>query len=173
MKPKKQKETNPKCPKCDGRTIKYGTRNGKQRYRCRHCSCTFYNPELQEYKYTRNTKRILSLLFNMLDKDFFGAEDLEQALHPTEKYYKQAKKIQFNTKVLEFKTKKEVKIGCYKAKLLICQDDKSITFIPIPPYTCSDSEEYGRKIIIYDNEKDAEYNKKWNKPFVKNSKQKF
>ncbi len=166
-------KNNPLCPQCDGRAIKYGSRNNKQRYRCKSCKHTFYEPDTMDYKYTRNTKRILSLLFNILENDFFNANDLETALHPTEKYYKLARKVQFNTKCIEEQSnKKDIRISCYNAKLLICQDDKNITFIQIPAYNRQNSPENERKITIYDQKMNAEYNKKWNNPLVKTKNKK-
>lgn len=164
------------CPKCDSTNIiKHGKRGNVQRYRCKKCNYTFNDPLCNNNKYQRNTKRILSLLFNILEHDFFGENDLENALHPTNKYYKYARKVEFNTRyVKDFKNKKNLEIGCYKAKLLICQDDENITFIQIPPYVPPKNKEDGRIITIRDN-----YNaghgysfKASNKPLVKDKHKK-
>lgn len=92
------------------------------------------------------------MLFNILEHDFFGEDDLEKAIYPTNEYYKYARKVQFNTRyVKDFKDKKYLEIGCYKAKLLIYQDDKSITFIRIPSYNPPKNKWDGRIITSRDN----------------------
>ena len=120
-----------KC-QCGSTNIKKnGKHNGRQRYLCKDCGKTFYYPH--EYKYQHNTKRILSLLYKMLYNDLFKAEDLEEALYDTRPYYQYACNTLFCKKYLErSKNKRNLKIECYKPKLLICKDDKYITFIPIP-----------------------------------------
>ena len=164
------KKENPICAKCNHKTIKHGVRNGKQRYRCKNCNITFYAPNQNEIKYQRNSKRIMSLLFNILENDFFNVDDLEEALNTTQKYYKYARKVQFNTKYKkEYKNQKDIEIGCYKAKLLICQDDKNITFFQIPSYKHPKGNEVQRTITIRDNPS-AGYsysNTKYNIPLIK------
>lgn len=128
-------ENNPKCPICECETIKYGTRNNIQRYRCKNKNKphVFYDPNVERLEYQRNTKRILSLLLNMLENNFFNSNDLEEALNPKKNFYKFARKIYFNTKYLNNKNKEKFEIKCSNPKLLICQDNQSITFIQIPP----------------------------------------
>jgi len=127
---------NPKCPICGCEAIKYGKRNNMQRYRCKnkHTQHVFYDPTIEKQEYQRNSKRILSLLFNMLENNFFDENDLEKALKPTDKFYKSARKVYFNTKYDKNKNIQNFEIECYNPKLLICQDRQSITFIKIPPY---------------------------------------
>lgn len=127
---------NPKCPYCDSESIKYGKRYEIQRYRCKnkHKQHVFYDPSFTKQTYQRNSKRILSLLLNLLDNDFFNEIDLEKALNPNDKYYKYAREIKFDTRYNKNANITHFDINCYNPKLLICQDDKNITFIKIPPF---------------------------------------
>lgn len=134
-------------------TIKYGKRNNIQRYKCKVCGKVF-SENHKNFKYERNTRRILSLLLNMLENNFFNEKDLEKALQPNNKYYKLIKKIQFNTNFIKFADEESFQITCYKPKLLICQDDKNITFIQIPEYNNpnkNNETEYKREIRIIDD----------------------
>ncbi len=73
-------------------------------------------------------------------------------MHVKNEYYKYARKIQFNTwYVKHYKNKRDLDIGCYKAKLLICQDDEQITFIPIPAFVPRKNSGDYRIIRIRDN----------------------
>ncbi len=149
---------NPKCPYCDSESIKYGKRYEIQRYRCKnkHKQHVFYDPSFTKQTYQRNSKRILSLLLNMLDNDFFNENDLEKALNPNDKYYKYARETKFDTRYNKNVNIPQFDINCYNPKLLICQDDKNITFIKIPPFDhekleISEPENNSRTIKIIDN----------------------
>lgn len=164
------------CPFCGSTNVKKnGTQRNKQRYLCKDENKTFYDPNIKEYKYQRNTRRILSLLYNILENDFFGEDDLENALHVKNEYYKYARKIQFNTwYVKHYKNKRDLDISCYKAKLLICQDDKNITFIPIPAFIPRENSGDSRTITIsdYNTAMQGHSYNACNKPLIKDKNKK-
>ncbi len=159
-----------KCIICGEDTIKYGVRNGRQRYRCKSCHKTFYDPATRRQKYQHNTDRVLSLLFNLLENNFYEQGSFDEAIQLTEKYHEYAINAQYNAKYIkEFKNRKELDIGCYKAKLLVCQDEKNIIFIPIPSYEPRENNQYKRTITIHDCQVNStSYSfQKHNKPIIK------
>lgn len=167
------------CPICLKSThvIKHGTRKGMQRYLCKNCNKTFNDPQMQKTKYERNTKRVLSLLLNLLENNFFGEEYLEKALQMTDKTQELSVKVQFNSHFAkEYKNCLTSIIGCQNPKLLICQDEKAITFIQLPFFeknSCILSPKdriegtSSRTIKIIDDQFLGEANWRYNKPYIK------
>lgn len=167
---------NPKCLYCgSAEIIKHGKQNSKQRYFCKSCNKTF--TQITTQKYQRNTRRILSFLYNLLEHNFYNQTDLEKAFDLVEPYYKIARKIQFNTYYLkEYSKSRDFNVGCHNPKLLICMDEKEVTFIPLPDFDraswmhsadANTSLGIDRVIKIIDNKGVGENNKRYNKPFVK------
>ncbi len=126
--------------------IKFGKSEGAQRYYCRKCGQTF-SDNTKENSYERNTRKVVALLLNMLENDFFNQKDLKEAIKLTDKYYEGIRKINFITKYAD--KEGNFDITCYNPKLLICEDDKNISFIQIAPAKFSkDNQE--RHICIKD-----------------------
>lgn len=167
------------CPTCLKSThvIKYATRKGVQRYLCKNCNKTFNDPKKQKERYKRNTKRVLSLLLNLLENNFFCEEYLEKALQMTDKTQELSVKVQFNSHFAkEYKNCLTSIIGCKNPKLLICQDEKAITFIQLPSFeknSCILSRKdhiegtSSRTIKIIDDQFLGEANRRYNKPYIK------
>lgn len=136
---RKSSENNPTCidPNCGGLTVKHDTRNGVKRYRCKKCGKVFKNPAEETYKYNRREKQIISVLLNMLEHDFWKETDLNKAfahaIKNTDRYYKYAKNIRFDTRNVK-KIESKININCFQPKLIICQDEQNITFIQIPSF---------------------------------------
>ena len=155
---KRKRKPKKECCEIDTNIKRNGTQpNGTQRYICKVCGRSF-SEERSNKKYKRSTDRILSLLLNILENDFFNENDLEEALdkmHPV----KTVKKVVFNTEYLNKKDMRNFTINCFNPKLLICQDDRNITFIQIPSYnknqidiSASEQKDYEERIInINDN----------------------
>jgi len=167
------------CPKClhNTQVIKHGTRKGVQRYLCKRCNKTFNEPTHTKIKYERNVKRVLSLLLNLLENNFFNEKDLSNALQATDKTKELSVKVVFNNHFAEEnKNKLTCQISCSNPKLLICQDEKDITFIQLPTFDINQCNKThaemlngktDRTIKIIDNKILWEYNKHYNKPYIK------
>lgn len=167
------------CPKCMKETtvIKHGKRNGIQRYKCKGCGKTFNDPSIKKIKYERNTKRVLTLLLNLLENNFFCEEYLDKAIQLTDKTKELAVKVKFNTHFAqEYENKPTCKIGCSNPKLLICQDENSITFIQMPSFDKEKCKRTGkemlegkssRTITLVDDKYQNEANKRYNKTYIK------
>ena len=99
------------------------------------------------------------MLLNMLENDFYGKADLQEVLKLSKKYHNGIGKIRFNTKSVKQDHMKDtaLTINCYNPKLLICSDDKNITFYQIPSGNLSDNASINdkskrqRQIKIIDN----------------------
>ena len=70
--------------------------------------------------------------------------------------YSQIKHIDDKKIITETKDNNVIEVYCFNPKLLICSDDKKITFIKIPPYNKStinnnENENIRRTIIIKDD----------------------
>ena len=128
------------CIYCNSKkVIKHGFQSGKQRYRCKDCKKVFCETSTG-LSYSRSEKRLLSMLLNMLENDFYGKADLQEVLKLSKKYHNGIGKIRFNTKSVNQDHMKDtaLTINCYNPKLLICSDDKNITFYQIPAGNLSD-----------------------------------
>lgn len=146
------------CEKCgfdDGNSakkckkiIKFGKYKGVQRYLCKNCGHTFSDNSSDVF-YKRNTRKVLALLLNMLENNFFEKRDLDEAIKLTDKYYEGIRKIRFITKYTD--KEGDFSIGCFNPKLLICEDDKNISFIQIPPAKFGEDKKT-RNITIMDQE---------------------
>lgn len=81
------------------------------------------------------------MLLNMLENDFYGKADLQEVLNLSKKYHNSIGKIRFNTQSVKYENIKDagLTLTCYNPKLLICSDDKSITFYKIPSGNLSDN----------------------------------
>ena len=108
--------------------IKFGKQKSLQRYRCKNCGKTFVVSG--NVKYERRTRSVVALLLNLLKNDFFDKNKLDEAIAISTDFNENVKKIRFDTshrnKLGDFN------INCFNPKLLICEDDKNITFIKIP-----------------------------------------
>ena len=59
------------CVFCNSKkVIKHGFQSGKQRYRCKDCKKVFCETSTG-LSYSRSEKRLLSMLLNMLENDFY------------------------------------------------------------------------------------------------------
>lgn len=95
----------------------------------------------------------------MLENDFYGKADLQEVMNMSKKYHNGIGKIRFNTKAVKYDNNKEqdLTLTCYNPKLLICSDDKNITFYQIPSGNLSDDASINdkskrqRQIKIIDN----------------------
>lgn len=116
------------CHADESYLIKFGKQKGLQRYRCKNCDKTFVVSG--NIKYERRTRSVVSLLLNLLKNDFFDKNKLDEAIELSVDFSDKVKKIKFDTshsaKLGDFN------ISCFNPKLLICEDDKNITFIKIP-----------------------------------------
>ena len=65
--------------------IIYGHRNNHQRYKCKKCNYIYEDIPLKIRK-TQKSKRVLSLLYYMLEHDFNNESNLDEAIKPTEKF---------------------------------------------------------------------------------------
>ena len=81
------------------------------------------------------------MFLNMLENDFYGKSDLQEVLNLSKKYHNGIGKIRFNTQSVKYENIKDtgLTLTCYNPKLLICSDDKSITFYKIPSGNLSDN----------------------------------
>ena len=147
------------CIYCNSKkVIKHGFQSGKQRYRCKECQKVFCETSVGT-TYSRSEKRLLSMLLNMLENDFYGKADLQEVLNMTKKYRNGIGKIRFKTKAVKYDNNKEkdLTLTCYNPKLLICSDDQNITFYQIPSGNLSDNASINdkskrqRQIKIIDN----------------------
>lgn len=69
------------CIYCNSKkVIKHGFQSGKQRYRCKECQKVFCETSVGT-TYSRSEKRLLSMLLNMLENDFYGKADLQEVLN--------------------------------------------------------------------------------------------
>lgn len=128
------------CIYCNSKkVIKHGFQSGKQRYRCKDCKKVFCETSTG-LSYSRSEKRLLSMLLNMLENNFYGKADLQEVLKLSKKYHNGIGKIRFNTKSVKQEHMKDtaLTLNCYNPKLLICSDDKNITFYQIPAGNLSD-----------------------------------
>lgn len=129
------------CIYCNSKkVIKHGFQSGKQRYRCKECKKVFCETSVGT-TYSRSEKRLLSMFLNMLENDFYGKSDLQEVLNLSKKYHNGIGKIRFNTQSVKYENIKDtgLTLTCYNPKLLICSDDKSITFYKIPSGNLSDN----------------------------------
>lgn len=147
------------CIYCNSKkVIKHGFQSGKQRYRCKDCKKVFCETSTG-LSYSRSEKRLLSMLLNMLENDFYGKADLQEVLNMSKKYRNGIGKIRFKTKAVKYDNNKEkdLTLTCYNPKLLICSDDQNITFYQIPSGNLSDNASINdkskrqRQIKIIDN----------------------
>lgn len=147
------------CIYCNSKkVIKHGFQSGKQRYRCKKCQKVFCETSVGT-TYNRSEKRLLSMLLNMLENDFYGKADLQEVLNMSKKYRNGIGKIRFKTKAVKYDNNKEkdLTLTCYNPKLLICSDDQNITFYQIPSGNLSDNASINdkskrqRQIKIIDN----------------------
>lgn len=115
------------CHADESYLIKFGKQKGLQRYRCKNCGKTFVVSG--NIKYERRTRSVVSLLLNLLKNDFFDKNKLDEAIAISTNFSENVKKIKFDT---SYSTKQgSFDINCFNPKLLICEDDKNITFIKI------------------------------------------
>ena len=129
------------CIYCNSKkVIKHGFQSGKQRYRCKECKKVFCETSVGT-TYSRSEKRLLSMFLNMLENDFYGKSDLQEVLNLSKKDKNGIGKIRFNTQSVKYENIKDtgLTLTCYNPKLLICSDDKSITFYKIPSGNLSDN----------------------------------
>lgn len=78
------------CPHCRSiETVKNGTQNGKQRYRCKKCKRTFQE-YVERIKRTYNIERFLCTLYKLIDDEknianFSDEEIIDEITHYLEK----------------------------------------------------------------------------------------
>ena len=118
---------NARCPDCKKmNAIGYGTRNGKQRFKCKDCSRIFTKTSTNN-RYTSREKRLLALFLNFLEKDFKSDEDFNEILKDLEVDNFKLKNIKVRTIQA---TSDEV--DCYNPKLLICKSGANLVLTKIP-----------------------------------------
>lgn len=118
-----------KC-ECGGETILFGkTKDGRQKYHCKVCGAVF--TKMKHFTSGRKGKRLLSLLFNIISKDFYKRFDLNSIFDiAIQKTPKNLDAIYFSTACN--KADGNVSIKCNNPKLLICETDNGMILYKIP-----------------------------------------
>lgn len=123
-----------RCPYCNGENFKKnGIRGGIQRYRCKKDGCEKSFSFKNTLKYEPHERAVLSFLLNVLENDFYDEASLKKALKPNKNYHKLIKMLSFDTRFADMIYDKTLQIRCYQPRLLICSDERNITFVKIPP----------------------------------------
>lgn len=123
-----------KCVLCGEITArKTGTQNGKQRYLCKSCGHTF-NETNDGNKYSRAAYKVLKLLYNMLDKNFYGTRNIDKALTFATKNYNphEINKIKFSSISLD--KQNDIELACMNPRLIIGIENDKLCFYQIPKF---------------------------------------
>lgn len=150
----KKSKCNKTCINCGGNNvIFYGKQNnGKQRYKCKDCN-TLFTDDLM-FTCERSPKRAMTVLLNLLNNHEYDAKSLSKAFNKVKDSDKvnDVNKIRIDTQYVKNESSDYFTVNCYNPKLLICADDKAITFYPLPTYVNKNSKNKSRKIIINDSD---------------------
>ena len=123
-----------KCVHCGKTTArKNGTQNGKQRYLCKSCKRTFCETN-DGNRYSRAAYKVLQLLYNILDKKFYGTRNIDTALKFATKNFNphETNKIRFST--ISLSKQDDIELVCMNPRLLIDIENDKLCFYQIPKF---------------------------------------
>lgn len=138
------------CPHCNGTKIKKNghTPNGKQRFYCRICGKSFTTSA--KFKISKKARLVLGVLYNLLDKDFYDSESLQQALQNACLQEKELNldDVDYDGCLCNHKVQGSyLRYRCYNPKLILCVEDNKIKLYKIHPANKETKNKF-RNIVI-------------------------
>ena len=143
------------CPKCKSDNVRgHGTPNGVQRYYCKDCKKTF-SETYKRTKYSLKEQNILALLLSFIE-NIQNEEplDIHKIIENIESHKNNVKNFRIEQNGYD---NKNHKINCCKPKLLICEENNTLTLYSIPVRHSRFSS--AREIKICDNDKYSKFKK--------------
>lgn len=143
------------CPNCKSDNVRgHGAPNGAQRYYCKDCKKTF-SETYKRTKYSLKEQTILALLLSFMENiQNEDPLDIHKIIENIESHKNNVKNFRLEQNGYD---KKNHKINCCKPKLLICEENNTITLYSIPVRHSRFSS--AREIKICDNDEYSKFKK--------------